>query len=136
MDKDHVGQIVWNLINNAVQAMHASGTLTIAADIQGGRLRIEVRDSGPGIAAADADKVFQPLFTTKPQGVGLGLSISRAFARSSGGDLTFEDAPGGGASFVIDLPVTPDGDGHAAQPQSDEAASTSVKATYSTGLTK
>lgn len=114
LDKDHVGQIVWNLINNAVQAMRSSGTLTIAADIVGDRVRIEVRDSGPGIAPADADKIFQPLFTTKPQGVGLGLSIARAFARSNGGDLTFVSSPGQGAVFVLDLPATPAGDTPAA----------------------
>lgn len=134
LDKDHVGQIVWNLINNAVQAMRSSGTLTIAADIVGDRVRVEVRDSGPGIAPADADKIFQPLFTTKPQGVGLGLSISRAFARSNGGDLTFVSAPGQGAVFVLDLPATPAGDAQTAQ--TDAAASNSVRAANSTGLTR
>lgn len=105
IDRDHVGQIVWNLITNAVQAMHSSGTLKIDAILTNERLRIEVRDSGPGIPAADAERVFEPLYTTKAQGVGLGLSVSRAFARSNGGDLYVSQTGGAGACFVLDLPV-------------------------------
>jgi signal transduction histidine kinase len=110
IDRDQVRQIVWNLVTNAVQAMEdtpeASGTLTVGAALTGGHLRIEVRDSGPGIAPSDADRVFEPMFTTKAQGVGLGLSISRAYARANGGDLSVADTGGPGACFVLDLPVT------------------------------
>jgi signal transduction histidine kinase len=137
LDKDHVGQILWNLINNAVQAMRGSGTLTISVAVVDGRLRIDVRDSGPGIAAADTAKIFQPLFTTKPQGVGLGLSISRAFARSNGGDLTFESTPGQGATFFLDLPIAPLAAGETpAVAQDGAAANKAVNTEYSTGLTK
>jgi signal transduction histidine kinase len=109
MDRDHVGQIVWNLITNAVQAMHSAGVLQVNATLAGERLLIEVCDTGPGVAAAAYERVFQPLYTTKVQGVGLGLSVSRAFARSNGGDLYVKDHPGKGACFCLDLPV-----GHAA----------------------
>ncbi len=108
LDRDQVSQILWNLVTNAVQAMQGGpGTLTIVVSAAGARLRIEVRDTGPGIDRADVERVFDPAFTTKPQGVGLGLSISRAFARASGGDLFVSGAGGRGACFVLDLPAVP-----------------------------
>jgi two-component system NtrC family sensor kinase len=94
--------------------MHSSGTLKIDAVLADDRLRIEVRDSGPGISAADAERVFEPLYTTKVQGVGLGLSVSRAYARSNGGDLYVKPHDGKGACFCLDLPV---GHGAPAAPQ-------------------
>ena len=109
LDRDQVSQILWNLVTNAVNAMQGGpGTLTISVSAAGARLRIEVRDTGPGIDRADVERVFDPSFTTKPQGVGLGLSISRAFARASGGDLFVSGAGGRGACFVLDLPATPE----------------------------
>jgi signal transduction histidine kinase len=108
LDRDQVTQILWNLVTNAVHAMQGGpGTLTISASASGARLRIDVRDTGPGIDRADVERVFDPAFTTKPQGVGLGLSISRAFARASGGDLFVSGAGGRGACFVLDLPAVP-----------------------------
>ena len=104
IDRDHVSQILWNLVRNAVQAMDGSGTITLIATHVDGRLRIEVRDTGKGISVEDVERVFQPMFTTKSQGTGLGLSVSRAFARASGGDLYA--VPGaGGACFVLEVPA-------------------------------
>jgi signal transduction histidine kinase len=106
VDRDHVGQIVWNLITNGVQAMHSAGVLQVNAILTEDRLLIEVCDSGPGVAPADRERVFEPLYTTKAQGVGLGLAVSRAYARSNGGDLYVKDNPGStGACFCLDLPV-------------------------------
>lgn len=108
IDRDQVGQILWNLVRNALQVMREDGgTLTITSAFGDGRLTIEVSDCGPGVADADSERVFEPLFTTKPDGVGFGLSISRAFARANGGDLRVRRADGGGACFVLDLPATP-----------------------------
>ena len=104
LDRDHLTQILWNLVTNAVQAMKGDGTLTMRAAWVDGHLRIEVRDTGGGIADADLERIFGPMYTTKEQGIGLGLSISRAFARANGGDLVA--IPGeGGACFVLDLPA-------------------------------
>ncbi len=105
VDRDHVGQIVWNLITNGVQAMHSMGVLQVNAILSAERLLIEVCDTGPGVAEADRERVFEPLYTTKAQGVGLGLAVSRAYARSNGGDLYVKDHPGQGACFCLDLPV-------------------------------
>jgi signal transduction histidine kinase len=106
LDRDQVCQIVWNLIRNAVQAMQGGpGTLQLAAHHAAGRLRIEVRDTGPGVLEADRERIFEPTFTTKAEGVGLGLSVSRAFARANGGDLYVVPNAGPGACFVLELPV-------------------------------
>ena len=74
----------------------------------GGRtVRLEVEDRGCGIPPAIAERVFDPFFTTKPRdkGTGLGLSISYGLVKEHGGELRFENVPGGGTRFLIDLPV-------------------------------
>jgi signal transduction histidine kinase len=104
LDRDHVGQILWNLVTNAVQALHgAPGMIRVESSYRDGRLRLEIRDSGGGIAATDVERIFEPMFTTKPHGIGLGLAVSRAFARANGGDL-FAVAAVRGACLVLDLP--------------------------------
>ena len=114
LDRDHLAQILWNLATNAVQAMQGrNGVLTIAAGYADGQLRIEIQDSGDGIAGKDVDRIFEPMFTTKARGIGLGLSVSRAFARANGGDL-FLKPTNVGACFVIELPADVAGEQEAA----------------------
>jgi signal transduction histidine kinase len=107
LDRDKIGQILWNLITNAVQAMPGrAGTLTVIASVADGKLRTEVCDTGDGVRSEDAERIFEPMYTTKAHGVGLGLSISRAFARANGGDLFVKaNDDGPGACFVLELPV-------------------------------
>ncbi|MBL8829320.1 MAG: hypothetical protein JNM18_20215, partial [Planctomycetaceae bacterium] len=66
---------------------------------------IEVHDSGRGIAQDDTAQLFQPFFTTKPQGLGMGLAICRTIIESHGGTITVENVPNAGACFVIRLPA-------------------------------
>ncbi len=107
LDRDQVGQILWNLVTNAVQAMQGGGgTLAVSTTFAADRLRFEVRDTGAGIPLDDAERIFEPTFTTKVQGVGLGLCISRAFARANGGDLTVLPDDGCGARFVLEVEAT------------------------------
>lgn len=107
LDRDHVTQILWNLVTNAVQAMQGrEGLLTMVASYADQKLRIEIRDSGDGIADSDVERVFEPMFTTKASGIGLGLSVSRAFARANGGELSVKKSDVG-ACFVLELPATP-----------------------------
>lgn len=110
IDRDQVGQIIWNLLTNAIQSMQSvpgkPHTLAVRASVDPQRLRIEVADTGAGVPEDALDRLFEPMYTTKSGGVGLGLSISRSFARANGGDLTLSPVPGGGACFVLDLPVT------------------------------
>ncbi len=114
-DPDHLKQVLLNLFVNALEATPAGGSVDVAAepashDARPG-VRISVRDTGAGIAADIADKIFKPFFTTKPRGhgTGLGLAISRDIVKEHGGTLTVTSAAGAGATFAIWLPQAPDG---------------------------
>jgi signal transduction histidine kinase len=106
VDRDQIGRILMNLITNAIQAMDgAEGTLAIRAAAGDGRLSIEVADTGPGIPADVAVRIFEPLFTTKARGIGLGLSVALAMAQANGGNLRLRSSNDRGACFVLDLPA-------------------------------
>ena len=105
-----IEQVVLNLVRNAIEAMGEvppeRRSLTIGSAQAGGdRVRLEVADSGPGLSPEVADSLFNPFVTTKPQGMGLGLSISRGIVESHGGQLTVESEPGRGAVFTFSLPA-------------------------------
>jgi C4-dicarboxylate-specific signal transduction histidine kinase len=81
------------------------GVMSVSASGRDGSVRIEVRDTGPGVPSEIADKIFEPLFTTKARGIGLGLSVSRSLAVANSGSLFVANHPEGGAVFTLDLPV-------------------------------
>jgi len=96
-----------NLVTNALDAMPSGGTLTLAASSAGGRVRIEVRDTGAGIDSAVLPRIFEPWVTTKPagRGTGLGLSITRDLVTSLGGTIAVSTSQGRGTTFTIELPA-------------------------------
>ncbi|MFZ5909917.1 MAG: PAS domain S-box protein [Chloroflexota bacterium] len=104
-DPRHVEQILGNLVTNACQAMTNGGELTIAAIADGDMILISVRDTGVGIPQENMDKVFEPLFTTKSRGIGLGLAVSRKLAEANGGQLEAQSEAGAGSVFTLYLPV-------------------------------
>jgi signal transduction histidine kinase len=108
-DAHQLQQVLVNLITNAKQAMAgvdgARRLRICVARATSERVRIQVEDSGPGIAADVIAKVFDPFVTTKSDGTGLGLSISYGIIREHGGTLTVESRPGHGATFTIELPI-------------------------------
>jgi signal transduction histidine kinase len=104
-DRDHLKQVLLNLARNAVQAMAQGGTLTLSAEAARGSVAIAVADTGPGIAPAALPRVFDPYFTTKPGGLGLGLTIARRIVEAHGGALTAESEPGRGSVFRVSLPL-------------------------------
>jgi two-component system, LuxR family, sensor kinase FixL len=109
VDRMQVETVLQNLASNAIDAMVSAGAgvrrLHIKAARDGGQaVRLTVRDTGPGLDAETAGKVFQPFWTTKPQGMGLGLALSRTIIESHGGRLWTEPAVRG-ASFSLTLPV-------------------------------
>jgi signal transduction histidine kinase len=111
-DRVQIGQAVLNLLTNAVQAMTARaprsgqrGTLSLRGRVlDGGQVQLEVSDSGGGINANHIDKIFEPLFTTKARGIGLGLAVSRTLVRANNGDITVTSRSGEGATFFLTLP--------------------------------
>ena len=101
-------QVVLNLLLNAMQAGGEGGTISIEASVASdGRTMIAVHDDGPGVPPALRDRIFQPLFTTKPEGegTGLGLALSRDIVEAHGGALTLDATAQRGARFVIALPA-------------------------------
>lgn len=109
-DRNRLGQVVDNLIQNAIEAMPEGGELTIkAVHSQAGNessiVRISFDDTGPGISAANQEHIFEPFFTGRDSGTGLGLAIARAIVEEHGGTIAFTNRVAGGASFVLELPL-------------------------------
>ncbi|WP_437732944.1 sensor histidine kinase [Sorangium sp. So ce1335] len=107
-DGARIEQVVQNLLTNALK--YAGGSLIeVSLAREGATARLTVRDHGPGIAAADCDRVFQPFqriaSTYKSQSLGLGLYIVREIVQAHGGSITIESPDSGGAAFVVRLPV-------------------------------
>lgn len=109
-------QVLVNLMLNGLDAMHGQPAPRLEIDVsrRGANVRLAVRDHGPGIADDVRNHLFEPFYTTKPagEGLGLGLAISLAIVESYGGTLRTENAADGGAVFVLTLPAA--GDDHAA----------------------
>jgi signal transduction histidine kinase len=111
VDAVQVGQVVFNMLVNAVQAVEGrGGTVTVTSSVDAVHLRLHVQDDGPGVAPDLRAKIFEPLFTTKARGIGLGLAVSRSLAENNGGSLTLDDR-GPGARFTLALPLHPVAEG-------------------------
>jgi signal transduction histidine kinase len=95
-----------NLLRNAAQALEAGGTAEVSAEVGEARVTVVVRDDGVGIPAELQDRVFEPLFSTRPEGTGLGLTVARRVAVAHGGDLALESTPGEGTTVRVTLPLT------------------------------
>jgi signal transduction histidine kinase len=106
VDPVQMGQVVLNMLSNAMQAMgDKGGVLGIRARLDGdNRLLLEVSDTGSGVADEIREKIFEPLFTTKARGIGLGLAVSRSLARANDADLTLARAKDP-TTFVLTLPL-------------------------------
>ncbi|MFG1603867.1 ATP-binding protein [Actinoplanes sp. NPDC049265] len=103
-----LNQVWTNLIDNAVQAMHGAGTLTVKTYLKGNQLCVSIGDTGPGVPEELRKRVFEPFFTTKPvgEGTGLGLDISyRIVVNRHGGDIKLQSAPGD-TRFIVRLPLS------------------------------
>jgi signal transduction histidine kinase len=108
-DPQHVTQILVNLISNACQAMESkvinNGKLKVSAAVQDAMVKIDVQDMGVGIPPENMKKLFEPLFTTKVKGIGLGLAVSRKLIEANGGRIEAESEAGKGSTFTVYLPV-------------------------------
>ena len=109
-DPQQIEQVLINLIQNAVQAMPAGGTLRAALGQAGRAVAVAISDTGVGIPTEHLGRVFDPFFTTKPagEGTGLGLSVSYGIVSRHGGRITVESAVGRGTTFTVLLPAAPE----------------------------
>jgi two-component system, sporulation sensor kinase E len=105
LDDRLMKQAVLNLVKNALAAMPGGGKLRLAAEKADDEVRISVEDSGVGISEEDLPKIFEPYFTTKENGTGLGLTITFKIVREHDGEITVASRPGQGSTFVINLPI-------------------------------
>ena len=108
-DSGQIQQVFTNIITNAAYAMDGKGRLVISSsfDQDGGKVVLTFTDTGPGIQPEIADKIFEPFFTTRRpgEGTGLGLSVAYGIVQQHGGEIQAGNAPGGGAEFIITLPL-------------------------------
>jgi len=108
-DSIQIGQVIGNLVLNAIEAMAAqpgkAHMLRIGSLLKDGKIMLTVADTGAGIPAAVQDHLFDAFWTTKPDGLGVGLSISRTMIEANGGQIWAESGTGGGAVFCISVPV-------------------------------
>ncbi len=110
-DRVQLQQVILNLVLNGLDAMReqvVTGARVLViqtAKDSSATIRVTVRDSGPGIDPADLDNIFQTFYTTKADGLGMGLAISRSIVEAHGGQLEARNDPDGGATFSFTLPV-------------------------------
>jgi two-component system, sporulation sensor kinase E len=104
IDRGQIKQAFYNVIKNSLEAMKRRGILRIRSDMDDTHVLVRFIDTGGGMSAEDLSRVFEPYFTTKPSGTGLGLLIVRRIVREHGGELSIESSEGKGLTLTIRLP--------------------------------
>jgi protein-histidine pros-kinase len=104
-DPHQLDLVLANLVSNGVQAMPEGGALTIRTTTAGGEVILSVTDTGTGIRPEHLGRIFEPLFTTKAKGIGLGLAVARGLVESNGGRITATSTPGAGSRFELRFPA-------------------------------
>jgi signal transduction histidine kinase len=104
LDRDQIKQAFYNMIKNSFEAMKSRGILRIRTDLDESHVIVRFTDTGGGISAENLSRVFEPYFTTKTSGTGLGLLIVRRIVREHGGELSIESSEGKGLTLTIRLP--------------------------------
>jgi signal transduction histidine kinase len=112
IDPDRLAQAIGNLLSNAIKYTPEDGGVAVSASIENQEVRIRVADTGPGIAAEEQERVFEPFYRSErdrrfPQGLGLGLTIANELVLAHGGRLELDSPLGRGSRFTIRLPLLP-----------------------------
>jgi signal transduction histidine kinase len=115
-DRSQVQIVLGNVIRNAAEAMESGGRLTVSGRRREDHVEIAVSDTGPGISAANLERVMQPLFSTKPRGIGLGLALARGIVAKNHGRLEVASDVGRGSTFTVILPAVCDGERRGVSP--------------------
>jgi signal transduction histidine kinase len=105
LDEASMRGALMNLMLNAIEAMRNGGMLSIAVDHTGESLQLEIADTGPGIAEEEAKKIFEPFYTTKEQGLGLGMPYAKKVIEQHGGTISLNSRPSEGTTISIVLPA-------------------------------
>jgi signal transduction histidine kinase len=104
LDRDKMKQVFLNIINNAIDAMPQGGTLTISTNTRTASVVISFADTGTGLPDESSDKVFQPFYSTKSNGTGLGLTLAKNIVEAHGGTISIESRQAG-AMFLVEIPT-------------------------------
>jgi hypothetical protein len=111
-DPDMLRRALVNLVGNAVDAMPNGGTLSVSAGFRpDGRYSVVVEDTGVGIPAEERERIFEPYFTTKESGLGLGLVLTKKIVDAHGGEIFVDSTPGKGTRIEVVLPAAPPAEG-------------------------
>jgi len=105
VDKEQIERVFLNVMINSLESMSNGGNMTITTEMEGDFLVVKIRDTGEGIPEEDIIRIFDPFFSTKPSGVGLGLSTTYGVVVSHGGTIDVESERNRGTLFVISLPT-------------------------------
>ena len=107
LDENQIEQVFVNLLLNAVQAIKEKGVITVTSRMDPNRKKalIEIADTGSGIPSENMAKIFEPFFSTKPKGTGLGLAVSYAIVKNHRGDVNAFSKPGEGTRFILEFPI-------------------------------
>lgn len=108
VDPSQLGQVLWNLMRNAAEALEGSGTIHVAVNAEDDEACIEVTDDGKGIEPERIEHIFDPFFTTKEHGTGFGLAIVHRIVHDNGGTIRVRSTPGVGSTFTIVFPRSRD----------------------------
>ena len=109
-DAEKLRRVLINLVGNALDAFEEAGTseprleVSMGENLAGSEVWLRIKDNGPGIEAEARDRLFSPFYTSKANGTGLGLPISKKLVDAHGGSIEVESEPGAGAEFLITLP--------------------------------
>jgi two-component system sensor histidine kinase HydH len=117
-DKDALRSVFTNLLLNSLEAIDGGGGGSVGIRLSAAaanRVRVEITDTGRGIAAEDIAKIFEPYYSTKETGTGLGLAIVKKAIDDHGGSITVNSKQGSGTTFTIILPTEPEGGGGKAE---------------------
>lgn len=106
-DAVQLSQALMNLVINALQAVDRQGWIEVRSNAAGDRVQIEIIDSGPGLPAERLELLFEPYYSTKREGTGLGLWIAQQIIAAHNGEIQARNSPTGGAVFLVDFPIAP-----------------------------
>lgn len=109
LDKNQIEQVFINLLLNSLHAVDDKGLVTVKStvDEENRKIQVEVADNGCGISKENMEKIFEPFFSTKATGTGLGLAVSYGIVANHKGDIRVSSEPGRGACFIVELPMLP-----------------------------